>query len=270
MNGMRAGYVHANDDLVDGVGSIHRFIVPSGAARRRITHLRLDQLPDGGIARLRAWGVVFRDFERELAHEAVGRINLLSEEMGGRAVGATDSHYETAHSYRTTHPAPVMAAIGDPRNLLKSGRGERMDSGWETARQPGRPHVIPIDPTTVISLPGGTHQVPHVLHCWMRSLPPTMLRDAPGFVDGSKFKNKGSEHCVLRLAAQASDIDEVCAHHNETAMKASFIKRSLLSPCLLSENLRLCNSRHGPVTGLCIPFYGRRSMITLALSHPST
>lgn len=93
MNGMRAGYVHANDDLVDGVGSIHRFIVPSGAARRRITHLRLDQLPDGGIARLRAWGVVFRDFERELAHEAVGRINLLSEEMGGRAVGATDSHY---------------------------------------------------------------------------------------------------------------------------------------------------------------------------------
>ena len=40
--------------------SVHRFEVPPGAASRRVTHLLLDAHPDGGIARMRAWGVVSR------------------------------------------------------------------------------------------------------------------------------------------------------------------------------------------------------------------
>lgn len=79
--------------MADNAGSIHRFLVPPSVSSTRLTHLRLDQLPDGGIARLKVWGVVHRDFGRELDAEVVGSINLLAEEMGARAVGASDSHY---------------------------------------------------------------------------------------------------------------------------------------------------------------------------------
>lgn len=82
--------------------------------------------PDGGIARLRAWGVVDRDFDVELSPAAVGRVDLLSETLGARAVGASDAHY------------------GDPRNLLRAGRGARMDDG---CRPPStlHPHSTPLD-----------------------------------------------------------------------------------------------------------------------------
>lgn len=174
---------------------------------------------------------------------------------------------------------PPSFGIGDPRNLLKSGRGERMDSGWETARQPGRPHTISVDPTTVRQHEARTAcRSSHAPHPWRHvpttprqtptqfwprhqphalaphqhpsrptvpthptspaahvpaphlpaPLPPTapprppvrlpppqtdpqpLLSSPPqGFVDHTRFRGKGSESCVLRLAAQARDIDEV-------------------------------------------------------------
>ena len=121
----------------DGQYSVHRFAVPAHAAKKRVTHLLVNQHPDGGLARMRAWGVVGRDYDTELAASAVGSIDLLSALNGGRAVGCSNKHY------------------GEPRNLLRPGRGVRMDDGWETARNPRRPHEIVKDPETgLVHMPG--------------------------------------------------------------------------------------------------------------------
>lgn len=127
---LRSGYVEDEH-------SVHRFAVPASAAGKRVTHLRLNQHPDGGIARLKAWGVVARDFDTELSAAAVGRIDLLSALNGGRAVGCSNQHY------------------GEPRNLIRPERGMRMDDGWETARNPNRPAVIEKDGSTgLVHMPG--------------------------------------------------------------------------------------------------------------------
>ena len=120
---LRPGYV-------EGGNSVHRFEVPAAAAAQRITHIRLNQHPDGGIARLRTWGVVSRDFGREIAADAVGNIDLASALNGARAIGCSNRHY------------------GEPRNLLLPGRGKNMGAGWETARNPKRQAVIETDPAT--------------------------------------------------------------------------------------------------------------------------
>ena len=120
-----------------GGQSVHRYSVPPELAARRVTHLRLNTYPDGGIARLRAWGVVSRDFEAELAPERVGRIDLLSASLGGRAIGCSNRHY------------------GEPRNLLQPARGVNMGDGWETARNPNRPAQIRVHPETgQVDMPG--------------------------------------------------------------------------------------------------------------------
>lgn len=117
--------------------SVHRFRVPRGLATKRITHLRVNQHPDGGIARVRAWGVAAVDFHKALDPAAVGRVDLLSAMLGARALGCSNRHY------------------GEPRNLLRPGRGENMGAGWETARNPGRPAVMEVDAQTgFVKMPG--------------------------------------------------------------------------------------------------------------------
>ena len=115
---LRPGYVK------DGQ-SVHRFATPLALGTKRVTHLLVDALPDGGLARLRAWGVVARHFASELAGPAVGPIDLLSALHGGRAVGCSNQHY------------------GEPRNLLRPGRGVRMDDGWETGASRNSPELYP-------------------------------------------------------------------------------------------------------------------------------
>lgn len=117
--------------------SIHRFEVPRELTRKRVTHLRLNQHPDGGIARLRAWGIAACDWATSLDPRAVGAIDLLSTLNGARALGCSNKHY------------------GEPRNLLRPGRGENMGSGWETARNPNRPAVLERDESTgFVKMPG--------------------------------------------------------------------------------------------------------------------
>ena len=140
---LRPGYVKGGSasgpDPGEGADSIHRFAVPPSAASKRITHLLVNAHPDGGLARMRAWGIVSVDFATELDAKAVGSIDLLSALKGGRAVGCSNRHY------------------GEPRNLLRPGRGARMDDGWETARNPRRPPKIVKDPVTgLVDMPGAS------------------------------------------------------------------------------------------------------------------
>ena len=76
------------------------------------THVRLNIYPDGGIARLRIYGIV-QPTEAKSGEE----VDLLAIENGGRAIAASDEHY------------------GNPWALLRPGRGINMGDGWETRRR---------------------------------------------------------------------------------------------------------------------------------------
>jgi allantoicase len=117
--------------------SIHRFEPAAALKARRVTHLRLNQHPDGGIARLRTWGVAACDWATQLDPRAVGAIDLNHVRHGATAVGCSNKHF------------------GEPRNLQRPGRGENMGSGWETARNPNRPAVMERDPASgFVRMPG--------------------------------------------------------------------------------------------------------------------
>lgn len=76
------------------------------------THLRLHIYPDGGVARLRAFGVP------ELDATSEGQvIDLVAALNGGRILAFSDAHY------------------GDYMRLLAPGRGINMGDGWETRRR---------------------------------------------------------------------------------------------------------------------------------------
>jgi len=79
-----------------------------------VTHVRLNIFPDGGVARLRVWGRVAKDWS---SVDAEARVDLLAMENGGRGIIASDEHY------------------GCIENLTAPGRGVNMGDGWETRRR---------------------------------------------------------------------------------------------------------------------------------------
>lgn len=84
------------------------------------THVRLNILPDGGVARLVVYG-------RPAARLEEGeRVNLAARELGARVMAWNDSHY------------------GDPNRILLPTPGVNMGDGWETRRrrEPGNDWCI--------------------------------------------------------------------------------------------------------------------------------
>ncbi|MFF5563829.1 allantoicase [Streptomyces sp. NPDC012623] len=88
-------------------------------ARRRFTHLRINQHPDGGIARLRVYGEVVPD---PAWLGVLGTFDVAALENGGRVEDASDRFYSPAD------------------NTIRPGRSGRMDDGWETRRRRDRGH----------------------------------------------------------------------------------------------------------------------------------
>ena len=81
-----------------------------------VTHLRFKIYPDGGVARLRAYGEVVPDWEKL---RAAGEIDLVAVENGGLAIASSDMFF------------------GSRNNLILPGRGVNMGDGWETKRRRG-------------------------------------------------------------------------------------------------------------------------------------
>ncbi|MCF3963152.1 allantoicase [Streptomyces fuscigenes] len=81
---------------------------------RRLTHLRLRQFPDGGIARLRVYGEAVPD-PAWLA--ALGTFDVLALEHGGRVEDTSDRFFSPGS------------------NTLAPGRSATMHEGWETRRR---------------------------------------------------------------------------------------------------------------------------------------
>jgi allantoicase len=87
------------------------------------THARLNIYPDGGVARLRVYGVAHCDWSVSASDEW---IDLAAMERGGRALGCNDMHF------------------GHMSNLIAPGKGVNMGDGWETRRrrEPGNDWAI--------------------------------------------------------------------------------------------------------------------------------
>jgi allantoicase len=92
-------------------GNQHHLIALASTAC--YSHLRLNILPDGGIARLRVYG---RPAGQAVA-AADGLVDLAAALNGGYPVAWNDAHFGVAG------------------NLLQPGRGTDMGDGWETRRR---------------------------------------------------------------------------------------------------------------------------------------
>jgi allantoicase len=93
-------------------GNSHHYF--SIAGEMPVSHLRLNIHPDGGVARLRAWGRPV--FDPQLGPMG-GLLELSAALNGGTVVAANNEHFG---------PASVM---------LLPGRGVDMGDGWETRRR---------------------------------------------------------------------------------------------------------------------------------------
>jgi allantoicase len=80
---------------------------------RRVTHVRLNIHPDGGVARLRVHGTVLPDPRLVDA----GPFDLAGLENGGRITAVSDEFF------------------GRPQQLIGRGQARSMGEGWETARR---------------------------------------------------------------------------------------------------------------------------------------
>jgi len=115
---------------------MHYFAMVDPALKKLpFTHIRLNYFPDGGVARLKVYGSVSVNFERDVfaklkPSEPVPLMELASMALGGRGLACSNKHF------------------GVPRNLLKPGRGLDMGDGWETARHMDRPEIIHTNPET--------------------------------------------------------------------------------------------------------------------------
>lgn len=93
----------------------NEFSVDSDA---RVTHLKLNIYPDGGVARFRAFGEVRPD-ERAFEGDS---IDLAAMENGGYVLLCSDMFF------------------GHRQNLILPGRSTHMGNGWETKRRRGPGH----------------------------------------------------------------------------------------------------------------------------------
>ena len=91
-----------------------------GRAAQPWTHLRLNIFPDGGVARLRAYGDVVVDWSASRRTKALH--DLASIGSGGLVLGASDMHF------------------GAKDNMIMPGRAKNMGDGWETRRRRGPGH----------------------------------------------------------------------------------------------------------------------------------
>jgi allantoicase len=104
------------ETALDG-DSVNRFDVSSPY---RVTHVRLNIVPDGGVARLRVLGEPLPDL-RTLADPA-GRAELAGSLSGGLVLDASDVFFSPPH------------------NLIAPGDSHGMHDGWETKRRRGGGH----------------------------------------------------------------------------------------------------------------------------------
>ena len=89
----------------------HHFYASS--SNEVFSHLKLHIYPDGGVARLRVYGEVYKDWSKHPEEEL---IDLAAAQVGGKAIGCNDMFFSSMD------------------NLIMPNRGANMGDGWETKR----------------------------------------------------------------------------------------------------------------------------------------
>ncbi len=84
------------------------------ASNTPLTHLRLNIYPDGGVARLKVFGLVHHNWVDSPKDEV---LDLAAAQLGGLVVACNDMFF------------------GNKNNMIMPGRGENMGDGWETRRR---------------------------------------------------------------------------------------------------------------------------------------
>ncbi|KAL2082385.1 hypothetical protein ACEWY4_022203 [Coilia grayii] len=147
---------------------------------KRVTHVRLNMYPDGGIARLRVYGVGQRDWSLVSPQEQVDLVALVN---GGVCLGYSDAHY------------------GHPRNMIGLGRAPNMGDGWETARRLDRPAVLKMDERGILQVPGSEWAVFRLGHAGViHSIE----------IDTNHFKGNFPDSCRLEVCSLTREEEEQC------------------------------------------------------------
>lgn len=104
-----------------------RFTYVSLNSKNNWTHLRINMLPDGGIARVRVHGIpkIPKLQKNKL-------VNLSSMFNGARVIYFNDSFFSHAN------------------NLLVPGKSKNMHDGWETARKLNRPKTLKVNKNNLL------------------------------------------------------------------------------------------------------------------------
>nr|XP_057928118.1 allantoicase isoform X2 [Doryrhamphus excisus] len=150
----------------------------------RITHLRLNLYPDGGVARLRVFGVGQKDWSSVSSNQD---IDLLSLTNGGVCLGFSDAHF------------------GHPRNMIGVGRASNMADGWETARRLDRPKKLQVDQRGILQLPGHEWAVFRLGHVGV-------IRAVE--VDTAHFKGNFPDSCKVEVCTLTPEEEAQCLATN--------------------------------------------------------
>ncbi|XP_070705102.1 allantoicase [Pempheris klunzingeri] len=147
----------------------------------RVTHLRLNMYPDGGIARLRVYGVGQRDWSSAPPHQDV---DLAALTNGGVCLGYSDAHF------------------GHPRNMIGLGRAANMADGWETARRLDRPKHLKADHQGILQVPGWEWAV-------FRLGRPGAISGIE--VDTNHFRGNFPDSCSIQACSLTSEEEARCS-----------------------------------------------------------
>lgn len=162
----------------------------------RVTHLRINMFPDGGIARLRVYGVGQRDWSGEFSQQEVDLVALTN---GGVCLGFSDAHF------------------GHPRNMIGLGIASSMADGWETARRLDRPQKLQVGKSGVLQVHGSEWAVFRLGHKGVINRIE---------VDTRHFKGNAPDSCLVEACMLSPEDEARCIAHKWKSGKWSV----LLSP----------------------------------------
>lgn len=190
-------------------------------APRRVTHVRLNMYPDGGIARLKVYGTPD-------APAAEGRLDLAAAENGGRPVGCSDMFF-----------SPMV-------NLIAPGRAPTMGDGWETRRRrdlPGSEWIA-----VKLGVPGVLDEVVLDTHHFKGNYPDRASLEGiwwPDAPDGAVPKAEGWVTILDRVKLQADH-----AHRFAAGGAGPFTHlRLVIHPCGGVSRMRVFGRPAAPAAG---------------------
>ncbi|KAM6954116.1 allantoicase [Aplochiton taeniatus] len=172
----------------------------------RVTHLRLNMYPDGGIARLKAYGVGQKDWSSIPLEDQVDLVALVN---GGVCLGYSDAHF------------------GHPRNMIGLDRAANMGDGWETARRLDRPSQLEVDEQGILQVPGYEWAVFRLGH-------PGIISSIE--IDTNHFKGNFPDSCRIEACYLTSEEEAQCVGSSSSWSSAKW--QVLLPPQKLQPHHR--------------------------------